>query len=33
MLFHYTISDNDMATDALSEDGKVSLTAAYNISV
>ena len=31
--YHYTISDNDMATDALSEDGKVSLTGAYNISV
>ena len=31
--YHYTISDNDMATDALSEDGKVSLTATYNISV
>ena len=31
--YHYTISDNDMATDALSEDGKVSLSAAYNISV
>ena len=31
--YHYTISDKDMATDALSEDGKVSLTAAYNISV
>ena len=31
--YHYTISDNDIATDALSEDGKVSLTAAYNISV
>ena len=31
--YHYTISDNDMATDALSEDGKVPLTAAYNISV
>ena len=31
--YHYTISDNDMAMDALSEDGKVSLTAAYNISV
>ena len=31
--YHYTISDNDMATDALSEDGKVSLLAAYNISV
>lgn len=31
--YHYTISDKDMATDALSEDGNVSLTAAYNISV
>ena len=31
--YHYTISDNDMATDALSEDGKVTLSAAYNISV
>lgn len=31
--YHYTISDNDIAKDALSEDGKVSLTAAYNISV
>lgn len=31
--YHYTISDNDMATDALSEDGKVSLSATYNISV
>ena len=31
--YHYTISDKDMATDVLSEDGKVSLTAAYNISV
>ena len=31
--YHYTISDKDMAMDALSEDGKVSLTAAYNISV
>lgn len=31
--YHYTISDKDMVTDALSEDGKVSLTAAYNISV
>ncbi len=31
--YHYSISDKDMATDALSEDGKVSLTAAYNISV
>ena len=31
--YHYTISDKDMATDVLSEDGKVSLSAAYNISV
>ena len=31
--YHYTINDKDMATDALSEDGKVSLSAAYNISV
>ena len=31
--YHYTISDKDMAMDALSEDGKVSLSAAYNISV
>lgn len=31
--YHYTISDNDMAMDVLSEDGKVSLTATYNISV
>ena len=31
--YHYTISDKDMATDALSEEGKVSLSAAYNISV
>ena len=31
--YHYTISDKDMATDALSEEGKVSLTAAYKISV
>ena len=31
--YHYTISDKDMATDALSEDGKFSLSAAYNISV
>ena len=29
----YTISDKDMATDALSEEGKVSLSAAYKISV
>lgn len=31
--YHYTISDKDMATDALSEDGNVSLSAAYAISV
>ena len=31
--YHYTISDKDMATDALSEEGKVSLSAAYKISV
>ena len=31
--YHYTISDKDMATDALSEDGNVSLSAAYDISV
>ena len=31
--YHYTINDKDMATDALNEDGKVSLSAAYNISV
>lgn len=31
--YHYTISDSDLATNALSEDGKVSLAAAYNISV
>ena len=31
--YHYTISDKDMATDALSEDGSVSLSAAYDISV
>ena len=31
--YHYTISDKDMATDALSEEGKVSLSAAYHISV
>ena len=30
-MYHYTISD--MATDALSEDGNVSLSAAYDISV
>lgn len=31
--YHYTISDKDMAIDALSEDGNVSLSAAYDISV
>ena len=31
--YHYTVSDKDMATDALSEDGNVSLSAAYDISV
>ena len=31
--YHYTISDKDIATDALSEDGNVSLSAAYDISV
>ena len=31
--YHYTISDEDMTKDALSEDGKVTLSAAYNISV
>lgn len=31
--YYYTISDKDMATDALSEEGKVSLSAAYKISV
>ena len=31
--YHYTISDKDMTRDALSEDGKVSLSATYNISV
>lgn len=31
--FLYTISDMDMATKALSEDGKISLSAAYNISL
>ena len=30
--YYYTISDKDMATDALSEDGNVLLSAAYNIS-
>ena len=32
-IYHYTINDKDMATDAFSEDGKVSLSAAYHISV
>lgn len=31
--YHYTISDKDMATDAYSENGKVALQAAYEISV
>ena len=31
--YHYTISDKDMATDALCKDGNVSLSAAYDISV
>ena len=31
--YHYSISDKDMVTDALCEDGNVKLTAAYNISV
>ena len=31
--FHYTITDADMASDAYSKDGKVTLSAAYNISV
>ena len=31
--YHYTISDKDMTTDALCEDGKVSLSAVYHISV
>ena len=31
--YHYTISDKDMATDVLSEDGNVFLSAAYDISV
>ena len=31
--YHYTISDKDMATDALSEGGNVFLSAAYDISV
>ena len=31
--YHYTIMDADMATDAFSKEGKVSLSAAYKISV
>ena len=31
--FHYTITDADMASDAYSKDGKVTLSAAYQISV
>ena len=31
--YHYTITDTDIKTDALSENGEVSLSAAYNISV
>ena len=31
--YHYTITDADMDSDAYSKDGKVSLSAAYNISV
>ena len=31
VLYHYTITDADIKNDALSEDGKVQLTAAYNI--
>ena len=31
--YHYTITDADMASDAYSKDGKVTLSAAYNISV
>lgn len=30
-LYHYTITDADIKTDAYSEDGKVQLAAAYNI--
>ena len=30
---HYTITDTDIKSDALSENGEVSLSAAYNISV
>ena len=31
--YHYTITDADMASDAYSKDGKVTLSAAYHISV
>ena len=31
--YHYTITDTDIKADALSENGEVSLSAAYNISV
>ena len=31
--YHYTISDTDIASDAYSKDGNVSLSAAYDISV
>lgn len=31
--FHYIITDTDIKSDALSENGEVSLSAAYNISV
>ena len=31
--YHYTITDTDIKSNALSENGEVSLTAAYNISV
>ena len=31
--YHYTIKDADMASDAYSKEGKVTLSAAYNISV
>ena len=31
--YHYTITDADMASDAYSKDGKVTLSATYNISV
>ena len=31
--YHYTITDADKASDAYSKDGKVTLSAAYHISV